>query len=706
MDERFNLVNMQMNFYKKCRINWEAIKGKLMQQENRDQRNRQSTTMIIFGILILLRLVLSSRLPSQILAGTPHDDGWILTHAMHILNGEWFGPYDQYTLIKGPFSPLLMAFSAFIGVTFNGLNTVLYCFACVVFVASVRPIIKNHWLQVICFAMLLFNPISYAFETGQRIYRNGIGQWEILLIFGCLIAVFLRRNENWRGLLKWVLLCGLTLGSFLLTREDGVWIYPFVLGMIASTIMAYLLEKEGSSKKIALFLVPVAIALFLNGTAAIANYARYDAPIVNDRSGGNYAKVAGDLYAITPNADEDRLYKSDAYKDHYYNIYVSTMEKAFAASPTLNSASKSIRDAIRMWASWEDINNGQVGTDHMLFALRDGVRGAGYYKSLPETEAFYGRVHDELQTAFLSGALVKWGFSISPLMKRLQKGDIEKAFSLMPMAIRDVTEFSGVNSAAVPAKGSAAGIKEFSLVAGGDYFTSSGGLIGSGWAFVEDDSTRLNAGLYDKDGELIAILPFSGGEDVFVGLKTKYQNARTSRFRFEINGYDLKSGVTLRFFDKNGRLLWKIPADGSATCALVDGLFHYCIDEMKSESSPGEFYAPFVKRANHVIDLYRLLTPFVSFVACLAYFTATILLIREVRKKQVLKTLPVWLILTGLASTYMLFVFIMCTITATSFNTLGYLYTAPAYVLLLMFCGVSVCWGTEIILEFRKRGRL
>lgn len=673
-----------------------------MEQKYQNNCNWRVSTVFVFGVLILLRIILSNRMPSYILSDMPHDDGWVVTHALYILRGEWLGPYDQFTLIKGPFSPLLMAFSAYIGVTFRGLNTALYCLACVVFIVAISPIIKNKWLQIFCFLVLLFNPITYALETGQRIYRNAIGQWEILLIVACLIAIFLRRNEYWKRLLIWALICGLTLGTFFQTREDGVWLYPLVLGMAFATVIAFLVEKGGPKKKIALFLLPVAMALLLNGVTTVANYVYYGAPIVNDRSGGNYAKVAGDLYAIKPSADDDRLYTSETYKDLYYTIYVSTMEKAFAASPTLNSASQSIRDAIRMWASWEIIKSGQVSTDHMLFALRDGVKAAGHYKSLSETEAFYGKVHEELQLAFKHGVLEKHGFPISPVIKRLQKYDLLKAILLMPKAMRDISNFSGVAAVAIPASGSIHGIKEFSLTAGGDYYSSAGLLVGSGWAFAEDDKTRLNAGVYNKTGELIAVLPLQGGDDVFEGFKSKYQNAKMSRFSFKLDGYDLNSGLILRFFDQNGGILGEVPANGSVTCGGRDGSIHYCVDSLKNESSPEKFYARFVERANDVISIYQRITPLIALIAFFSYFAATVQLIREVSKKQALKILPVWLILTGIASTFILFVFCMCLITVTTFNALPYIYTAPAYILLLIFCTLSTSWGVGSFLEFRK----
>jgi hypothetical protein len=92
--------------------------------------------------------------------------------------------------------------------------------------------------------------------------------------------------------------------------------------------------------------------------------------------------------------------------------------------------------------------------------------------------------------------------------------------------------------------------------------------------------------------------------------------------------------------------------------------------------------------------------------AILAYVIATILSIREIYKKEKFTALPVWLIMTGLVSTFMLFLFSMCIVTATTFYALSYLYTAPAYMLLLIFYGISLCWGLEVFFGIVKKRRL
>jgi hypothetical protein len=383
------------------------------------------------------------------------------------------------------------------------------------------------------------------------------------------------------------------------------------------------------------------------------------------------------------------------------------MDKAFAVSPTLRSVEGPIRDAIRGWSALDELKTGQLATDHMLFALRDGIKGAGYYKSLPETEKIYGKIHEELQAAFANGSLSRRGISISPLIKPLQIHDLVKALSIMPMAIRDIVSFKGVSSAALPSIGAENAIKNFGLLAGGDYYyLSPGGIVGSGWAFSRDESTHVKAGLYNQNDKLIINIPIDGGEDVFQFMLSKglkYENARVSRFSFDVNGYDLNSSLVIKFSDGKGSVLKEIPVDGSSFCG-EDGSLYYCIDHISGvrHNSPEMLYSHYVNRANAVSNQYKKFIPFLTILACFAYLGTTFLLIRDFYKKSDLKTLTIWLVLTSLILSFVLLVFSMCIITATSFNALVYWYIAPAYILLLMFCGISVCWMGEFILDFKK----
>ena len=671
--------------------------------------NKINTSIYVF--LVLVRITISNKLPCFLLPETPHDDGWVLDKAKHILRGQWLGPYDHFTLIKGVFSPLLLAFSGCIGVSFSFLNTAIYCLACFVFVMAVRPFIKNNWLHILCFVILLFNPISLALHTGQRVYRCGIGQWEIVIIFGSIIAILLRRNDGWVSLLKWAILCGITLGVFFLTREDGAWIYPFVLGAFCLISIMLICEKKSYKKEIVVISLILVLPFSLRTAVSLLNYGYYGVRIVNDRTDGFYSKVAGDLNVITPNADDDKLYRSHEYKDYYITIYNSTMEKAFAASPTLNSVAENLRDSIRAWANTSQIcfgfnkKTGQPSTDHMLWALRDGVKAAGFYDSLTKSEEFFAKVHNELQASFRNGSLKKRGLLISPLIAPLQKGDLFKSLQLMPWALIDILKFKNVSAAVAPSKGSKSSLKEFSLFAGACYVPPLTILNCSGWAFAKDNNTRLTVDLYGKQGVLIKNIPFLPSDDVFKFLKSKYTNAGLSRFRYEIEGHD-QSDLMLRFSDIKGNIFREIPMSGSSAHG-EDDLFEYCIDSVIVGTPEYEFYKPSVERANYVIRLYQNLIPPITLIGVICYLCATLMLLSEVYKKNKLKTIPAWLIMSGLLFTLLFFVFCMCIITTTSFNSVAnYMYCAPAYILLLMFCVFSVCWGVETILGYRKSGVL
>lgn len=680
----------------------------MLSEKPTKQIRQKFVFLIAIIILVFLRFLLSNRLPIYIISDLPHDDAWIVTRAIYFLQGEWMGPYNQYTLIKGVFSPLLLAVSIGLGVTFQGLNIALYCFSCVIFLIAISPTLKRKWIQLLCLAILLFNPITYALQTGQRVYRNGLCQWQLMLIFGCTIAMLLRRKSNWKCLLKWGILDGLALGAFVQTREDYVWIYPFVLVSTIVMIIMCLNKTKKISVKIFTLLVPIMLTILSNGMVGFINNIYYGAPIINDRDSGNYAKVMQDLYLISSDPKEDKLYQSDAYQHLYYNIYTSTVEKAMAVSPTLSSAAQPIRNAIAMWANWDGLHAPQPIADHILFAIRDGVKGAGYYQTLPKTEAFYGKVHKELQVAFKNGTLKKRGISISAMAAPLEKGDIAKTVALLNSAVHSVVNFDGVSSAAVPANGSSEGIETFQLLAGGGSITKSvNTLTCSGWAFTTDDNINLKPVLYDSNKKKLLDIDFVSGLDVYKYFLSKgidCKNAKMCRFSFFIDGYDLTSGLVLRFIDKNGSIYQQIPMDGS-TAGGNNGVFNYAIDTLKAKSSSKkaeEFYGHYVNRANAVINVYQKTSPCVSIIACILYIFMTIKLAVEFFKKQERKMISIWLFLTGVLLSLILFLLCMCYMTATTFDTLFYLYLSPAYILYLMFCTITFLYNIEYYFDYCK----
>lgn len=672
-------------------------------QENRKTKEIICVFLVVL-FLILLRCALSWRLPPYICSDFPHDDGWVVSRAEYLLNGQWMGPYDQYTLIKGVFSPMLMAFSYVIGIPYLQFNTLLYCISCVIFLWAISPVLRNRWIQLASFVVLLFNPITYAVQTGQRIYRNGISQWQILLIFGAIFAIFLRREKKWQSILGWAILAGTTFWSFVNTREDGIWIYPFVLCAIVVTIVIYCLKiKSWKSPKLILFLLPLLIMLLGNGCLKAINYNVYGAALINDRDGGSYADVVRDLYLIEPNPEDEEKFSSEEYKDQYYNIYTSTMDKAYEVSPTLNSMRTEIDSAITAWDAGEALVDGEPYADHILFAIRDGVAAAGYYTSLPETEAVYSQIHQELSQAFQNGSLTKRGISLSAMTAPFQWKYLPDILAEFPKSVQYVISFREADCQIITPSGSHEGITRFENISGSfEVSVPSASLSLSGWAFAYQDNLSLTAYIRTADGVKIADISFSDSQDVynyFSSSGTNYENARACRFTLELPGYGLSDQLTLCFVDSAGNVVSEIPLAEAATDQISTDQticynFDHLEDSVNAQNSHYHSAAFYVNRANRVIGIYQRLNPILSVLAVVAYGYVLVRLILS-KKYRTPESASVCLLSSGLLLSFILFVACMSYMNVTTFFARSYLYLSGAYALCLAFIVTTLGWGVH-----------
>lgn len=378
--------------------------------------------LVLAAVLVFARLALSARLPA-FFGASDWDDGWFVNAAASMAGGNWLGGYNDHTLIKGCFGPAVLSFCAVTGLTFHFAETLLYLAGCVFFVAIVSRLVRNRLLLLVCFALLLFNPLSFSLYTWQRIYRNGMALWQVPLVFGCLFSVFSDNSRNPRRTVLWAVLSGCALWMFQNTREDGVWIWPFVLVCLACAgFRAWRRAGTGRKRTTAVLacLLPVFVYAVGNGFLLLANRCVYGVALRNDRNAGTYAKAMRDLYLIEPDPAEEARLSSPEHQGHYHNIYYSTLCKAYEASPTLAGARSEIDAAIDAWAGFDQSAERDLHLDHMLFAVRHGVSLAGHYASLVESEAFFGAVHAELSEAFRNGKLRRRGLSVSAMTAPLR----------------------------------------------------------------------------------------------------------------------------------------------------------------------------------------------------------------------------------------------------------------------------------------------
>lgn len=384
--------------------------------------------LILAALLVAARFALTARLPPWF-GPSPWDDIWFLNTASALVDGEWLGPFDHHTLIKGCFGPMVLAFCAQSGIPYLLAQTCLYVLSCVFFIHVASRISRNRIFLLAALALLLFNPLSHSFFSWQRVHRNGMPIWQVPFAFGCLYMTYLSSRGRLRSLAMWAVLSGLALWVLHNTREDGGWIWPFALGCLGmsafSAWQAGAARRERRVRALAC-LLPLLVVVCGNAAVCLANWRVYGLPIRNNRDAGNYAKVMNDLYVIEPDPEDEARLTAPGHESHYHGIYYSTLLKAYGASPTFALARKHIDPILDTWSRGMGYHGRDLFHDHMLFALRDGVHAAGFYESLPRSEAFYGDVHRELSEAFADGRLSRRGISITPLAAPLRKGTMPR----------------------------------------------------------------------------------------------------------------------------------------------------------------------------------------------------------------------------------------------------------------------------------------
>jgi hypothetical protein len=135
--------------------------------------NRRSWN-IGYGLIILLFAWLMSNVPLvAMFHSADYDAGLFVRQAENLLSGLWLGPYDNLTLLKGPFYPVWIAFGWLIGLPILVTQGLAYALSCLLLVRGLRPWLRSEPAAYAVFLVILFNPATYS--LGQLgVMREGI----------------------------------------------------------------------------------------------------------------------------------------------------------------------------------------------------------------------------------------------------------------------------------------------------------------------------------------------------------------------------------------------------------------------------------------------------------------------------------------------------------------------------------------------------
>lgn len=203
-------------------------------------------------------------------------------------------------------------------------------------------------------------------------------------------------------MLPFSIIGGLALASLWLTREDGIWILPFVITVIGITFVLIILKNRKRLKewkrwlpKILVTILPVVLLTASLDAVRLMNYEVYGVGIYNETDDGYFGKVLKTMYSVK--TDEDI---------QYVTVTRQKLDLLCEHSETLNSIKPYLDASLDGW-DYCDRTPGdtQVEDGWFWWALKGAVEDAGYYKDATTANEFYKKVYEELNAEIDAGKL-------------------------------------------------------------------------------------------------------------------------------------------------------------------------------------------------------------------------------------------------------------------------------------------------------------
>lgn len=357
--------------------------------------------------LALMSLWLQQAVPLVAFGDNWWDERLFIELAKRIARGQWLGEYGPQPLSKGPFYPIFIAASFYLGLPLKLAEQSLYLGAAGL-LCGVAARWIGRWPAVAVFALLAFNPVQWF--SLVRVLRENIYGAEALLVLALAVRVFLQDDGRPAGRWAWPVALGAALAAYWLTREETIWLLPS-LGMM---VLAWLVERirarrRGSERRwrheLLVVLLPLAVCLAGIAVVNTLNWRHYGIWRSNDLAASpGFTAAYGALSRITTDKPNPRLLFTREARARAYQVSPAARElepffEGEASRRWITSTcaygqtdeERQCREPLSGWLPW---------------MLRDAVSGLGdTYKDARRTEAYYRRLADEINAGCDSGQI-------------------------------------------------------------------------------------------------------------------------------------------------------------------------------------------------------------------------------------------------------------------------------------------------------------
>jgi hypothetical protein len=385
--------------------------------------------LVVFAAT-LASLILRARVPI-VFFNSDYDDLLFMRSARHLAAGQWLGPFDKLTLVKGPAYPMFIAATNQAGLPLKLAEQATYLVACGVLALTLFVLLRRPVVAAAAYCFLALDPINDGLINAV-VQRDGWYASLSLLVFGLsvltLAAIVQRYRIRWTIVLA--LLSGLALGVFWLCREEGIWIAPALVVLLGGAMVMGSADSDRTGPRrerlrrrfgwpraawlIGAGMAAVGVAVVV-GPVIWTDRSTYGASVTNDLTGGAFAQAYSDWTTVRSGPLLDRVPLSRAQ-----------LAAAFEVSPSARQLQPALDDPGNPWAAASCRTYhvcGQFSGAYTVWALRDAAAAARHFTSEAEVQTYFTSVDSELEAACSAGRLTCAGRT-PPSLQPLQRASV------------------------------------------------------------------------------------------------------------------------------------------------------------------------------------------------------------------------------------------------------------------------------------------
>jgi hypothetical protein len=396
-------------------------------------------------IVVAASLLLRASVPIWILNT---DEILFARSAWSLLHHAWLGPFDQFTLSKGPAFPAFIALCYLVGVPLLIGEQLVHLAAAGAAAYAVMRITHSRGASVVAFTTLALDP-SFFGAAASRVLRDDWYASVCLLLFSVVVVATTfeqLHTKSRRRRIIYVLASGLVLGVLLatywLTREERPWLLPVLaLAMILPALRGWSRLRRRTrgeawtGDKLPRIAVRVArpyalamllgIAVFVGLLASVSymNLRHYGAALTNDVTEGQFPRAYGLWESVQAGPVRPYVPISHAQRMAVYRVSSAARE---LEAPLEGSLSWWL--AVGGCAAYKVCDDFAAGW--LLWALRDAVAESGHSGSEADAQAFFSKLAGQIASGCSSGAL-KCGWQLPaplPPLSSISIGSLAASF--------------------------------------------------------------------------------------------------------------------------------------------------------------------------------------------------------------------------------------------------------------------------------------